>query len=74
MTDTMKIMIRLIRAYWWYEEGHLEAMTEDEVRDIYNRLIDWIGWGAGMTAEDYRAELELQYSVTELEYQQESGG
>lgn len=43
MTDTMKIMIRLIRAYWWYEEGHLEAMTEDEVRDIYNRLIDWIG-------------------------------
>lgn len=30
--------------------------------------------GAGMTAEDYRAELELQYSVTELEYQQESGG
>ena len=41
----MKIMIRLIRAYWWYEEGHLEAMTEDEVRDIYNRLIDWIGRG-----------------------------
>ena len=30
--------------------------------------------GADMTAEDYRAELELQYSVTELEAVQESGG
>lgn len=30
--------------------------------------------GQTMTAEEYRAELELQYSVTELEYQQESGG
>lgn len=30
--------------------------------------------GADMTAEDYRAELELQYSVTELEAEQESGG
>ena len=29
---------------------------------------------ADMTAEEYRDELELQYSVTELEYQQESGG
>lgn len=27
-----------------------------------------------MTAEEYRAELELQYSVTELEAVQESGG
>lgn len=30
--------------------------------------------GADMTAEGYRAELELQYSVTELEAEQESGG
>ena len=30
--------------------------------------------GADMSAEEYRAELELQYSVTELEAEQESGG
>lgn len=45
MTDNMKFMVHLIRAYWWYEAGKLEAMTEDEVRDIYNRLLDWIGEG-----------------------------
>lgn len=42
MTSNMKFMIHLIRAYWWYEDGRLEAMSEDEVRVIYNGLIDWI--------------------------------
>ena len=36
-------MIRIIRQYWYYEDGKLEAMTEEEVREIYENLIDWIG-------------------------------
>lgn len=46
-------------------------------RWLYTAKAAWSRYGskgADMTAEEYRAELELQYSVTELEYQQESGG
>lgn len=38
----MEYMIGFIRRYWFYEDGNLENMTEDEVREIYERLIDWI--------------------------------
>lgn len=36
-------MIEVIRRYQYYESGTLESMTESEVRDIYETLIDWIG-------------------------------
>lgn len=36
-------MIEVIRRYQYYEAGTLESMTESEVRDIYETLIDWIG-------------------------------
>ena len=42
--NTMKeMMINLIRQHWYYEAGTLESMTEEEVREIYESLIDWIG-------------------------------
>lgn len=37
-----KYMIETIRNHWFYEAGSLEAMSEDEVREIYERLIDWL--------------------------------
>ena len=38
----MKYMIQLIKQHWYYEDGVLESMSEDEIRDIYERLIDWL--------------------------------
>ena len=44
MTKTWKqMMIDTIRSRQHYETGSLEKMTEAEVQEIYNRLIDWIG-------------------------------
>lgn len=36
-------MIQIIRNYQYYETGILEAMTEEEVSEIYENLLDWIG-------------------------------
>ena len=35
-------MIGIIRQHQFYNEGVLEAMSEEEVRDIYESLLDWI--------------------------------
>lgn len=35
-------MIDIIRMHLYYEEGKLESMTEEEVREIYNDVIDWL--------------------------------
>lgn len=35
-------MIDKIRSYWFYAENVLEEMTEEEVKEIYERLIDWL--------------------------------
>lgn len=35
-------MIGFIRSYWHYKDGELESMTEEEVKEIYDRLIDWL--------------------------------
>lgn len=36
-------MIKFIRNHQYYADGALETLDEDELRDIYERLIDWIG-------------------------------
>lgn len=36
-------MIDTIYRYLYYEDGTLENMTEEEVRQVYENLIDWIG-------------------------------
>lgn len=38
----MEYMIKIIRQHWFFEEGCLEKMNEDEVRSIFERLLDWI--------------------------------
>ena len=35
-------MISIIRAHQYYEAGTLEAMNEENVREIYESIIDWI--------------------------------
>ena len=34
-------MIEVIRRYWFFEDGTLEGLPAEEVREIYERLIDW---------------------------------
>lgn len=36
-----ELMIAFIRSIQYYESGVLEAMTEAEVKEIYEALIDW---------------------------------
>ena len=36
------IMIGFIRSHQWYEAGTLEAMPEEQLREIYERVLDWI--------------------------------
>lgn len=38
-----EIMIKMVKAYQYYEDGELEELTEAEVKEIYENLIDWIG-------------------------------
>lgn len=38
-------MIGVIKQHWFYDEGHLESLTEEDVREIYEYLIDWIDAG-----------------------------
>ena len=38
-----QMMIDLIRQHLYYEKNVLEDMTEEEVREIYESLIDFIG-------------------------------
>lgn len=35
-------MVGIIRQHQYYPEGSLEAMSEDEVREIYEMVIDWL--------------------------------
>lgn len=35
-------MIALIRRHWYYAEGSLEKMSEPEVREIFESLLDWL--------------------------------
>ena len=36
-------MIQTIRSHQYYEDGKLESMSDEELRDIYECLINWIG-------------------------------
>ena len=38
-----QIMIDLIRKHLYYADGSLESMTEEQVREIYERVVDWLG-------------------------------
>lgn len=35
-------MISVIRAHQYYKEGTLEAMSTEQVREIYETIIDWV--------------------------------
>lgn len=35
-------MITVIQGHWYYAPGVLEGMSEAEVKEIYERLIDWL--------------------------------
>lgn len=37
-----ELMIETIRRCWFFEPGSLESMGLDEVREIYEALIDWL--------------------------------
>lgn len=37
-----EIMIDVIRAYQYYEDGVLESLTDEELKDAYESLMDWI--------------------------------
>ena len=34
--------IKVIRDYLYYRDGELEAMTDEELREVYEKLIDWL--------------------------------
>ena len=36
-------MIDTIKAYQYYEGGVLESLTDEELKDVYESLLDWIG-------------------------------
>ena len=38
----MDYMISIIREHQHYEDGVLEEMREDEVREIFEALLDWL--------------------------------
>lgn len=42
MEEYKAYMIKTIREHWFYIDGELEAKSESEVKEIYERLIDWI--------------------------------
>lgn len=35
-------MVNVIRAHQYYEDGALEAMSTEQVREIYETIIDWL--------------------------------
>lgn len=35
-------MIEIIRSNWYYKEGSLESKTEEEIKEIFESLLDWI--------------------------------
>jgi hypothetical protein len=43
MTVYMEFMIDFIKNYQYYADGVLENMTEQQVKEIYDSIIDWIG-------------------------------
>lgn len=43
MTIFKEFMIDFIRHYQYYADGVLENMTEQQVKEIYDSIIDWIG-------------------------------
>ena len=36
-------LIDFIREHQYYRDGALEQMSENELKEIYENLIDWIG-------------------------------
>lgn len=38
-------MVSVIRRYWYYDEGSLEAMSDEDVKEIFDYLIDWLDGG-----------------------------
>lgn len=36
-------MISIIRQHQYFEAGALEQLTEMQIRELYEALIDWIG-------------------------------
>ena len=41
--ERMDYMIGIIRQHQYYGAGVLEDMTEEQVRGIYEAILDWIG-------------------------------
>ena len=39
---TRQWMIRTIRAVQFYEDGALEKMNDEDLRETFERLLDWI--------------------------------
>lgn len=39
----MEYMVKIIREYQYYEVGVLESMSEEELREVFERLLDWLG-------------------------------
>lgn len=37
-----EIVIRIIRERWFYEQGTLEKMTDEELQETYERFLDWV--------------------------------
>lgn len=42
MNDYKDLLIEVIRKHQYYEAGSLESMSFQEVRKIYESLMDWI--------------------------------
>ena len=37
-----EMVIRIIRERWFYEQGTLEKMTDEELQETYERFLDWV--------------------------------
>ena len=36
-------MITVIKSHWSYEDGQLETMSDKELREVFENLLDWLG-------------------------------
>lgn len=43
ISEAKGYMITVIKEHLYYEDGVLEGMSEDKVREIYEATLDWIG-------------------------------
>lgn len=42
MKSYKEYMISIIRSHQYYKAGTIERMTEKQVKDIFEELLDWI--------------------------------